>query len=35
MLQVCRGGEAEEFARDDVVDAVLQVTPRVAATRRA
>ena len=24
--QVCRGGDPEEFARDDVVDALLQVT---------
>ena len=26
LLQICRGGEAVEFARDDVVDALLQVT---------
>jgi hypothetical protein len=25
VLQVCRGGDASEFARDDVVDALLQV----------
>ena len=25
IAQVCRGGEAVEFARDDVVDSLLQV----------